>query len=190
MVAFSYGGNMKKIIAFFLGLCLFMSCPISVQAKSCMDVLKSGDFSALSEQDKEDTITALVGQISKDLGLQSTPNLYFYDCAEWGAAAEYYDCINYIYVNMSTFADHADADAFGESIGYHVVKIIAHEMRHDFQFEHMNDDSDFGRAVKANKENYQSYYNNLDGYINQFTEVDADAYAKDYADRYFRRGKK
>ena len=181
---------MKRFLALALSLCLFMSCPISVQAKSRLDVLKSGDFSALSEQDKEDTITALVGQISKDLGLQSTPNLYFYDCAEWGAAAEYYDCINYIYVNMSTFADHANADAFGESIGYHVVKIMAHEMRHDFQFEHMNDDSDFGRAVKANKENYQSYYNNLDGYMNQFTEVDADAYAKDYADRYFRREKK
>lgn len=178
---------MKRFLALALSLCLFMSCPISVQAKSRLDVLKSGDFSALSEQDKEDTISALVGQISKDLGLQSTPNLYFYDCAEWGAAAEYYDCINYIYVNMSTFADHADADAFGESIGYHAVKIMAHEMRHDFQFEHMNDDTDFGRAVKANKQNYISYYTDLDAYYAQFTEQDAEQYAQDYVKRYFKR---
>lgn len=179
---------MRKLIALTLCLSLFMACPISVQAKSRLDVLKSGDFSTMSEQDQEDTIASLVDKISKDLGLTSTPKLHFYNCPEWGEAAGYYDGLDYIYVNMSTFADHSDADAFGETIGYHVVKIIAHEMRHDFQYEHMNDDSDYGRAVKANKENYQNYYDNLDGYMNQFTEVDADSYAISYANKYF--GKK
>lgn len=153
-----------------------------------MGVLKNGDFSTLSEQDKQDTITSLVSTISKDLGLTSTPRLYFYNCAEWAVAAGYYDGLDYIYVNMSTFADHADADAFGETIGYHVVKIIAHEMRHDFQYEHMNDDSEYGRAVKANKENYMSYFNDYNAYNSQFIEVDAEDYAVNYANKYF--GKK
>ena len=175
---------MKKVLLF---LFVFLLCPLNVSAASKLSVLKNGDFSKLSRQDQEDTITALVDKISKDLALQSTPRLYFYSADDWPVAAEYYDCINYIYVNLSTFKDTTDADAAGETVGYHLVRIIAHECRHDYQFEHMNDDTDYGKAVKANKDNYQLYYEGMDAYRNQFIEADAEEYAVSYADSYFKR---
>ena len=62
---------------------------------------------------------------------------------------------------------------------------MAHEIRHDYQYEHMNDDSDYGRAVKTNKQNYVSYYIDLEAYTNQFIEQDATDYADSYTEKYF-----
>lgn len=89
--------------------------------------------------------------------------------------ASYYDGLDYIYVNLGTLTSKEIT-----------VKAIAHEMRHDYQYEHMNDDTDYGRAVRANKQNYISFYDDLDGYYNQFTEADAIEYAQVYMERYFR----
>lgn len=177
---------MKKIIGITLCVALLLFCTINAQAANRLSILKSGDFTQLSDKDKEETITALVEKISKDLELQSTPRLYFYFAKDYAEAAGYYDCINYIYINMAIFADHEDADAAGETVGFHLVKILAHECRHDYQFEHMQDDTEFGRAVKANKENYRYYYDDLEAYKNQFTEVDAESYAEEYANNFFK----
>lgn len=123
----------------------------------------------------EEYITKLTQEISKDLALQTTPKLYFYNAPEWPVMASYYDGLDYIYVNLGTLTSKEIT-----------VKAIAHEMRHDYQYEHMNDDTEYGRAVKANKQNYISFYDNLDGYYSQFTEVDATEYAQVYMERYFR----
>ena len=120
------------------------------------------DFSNLSDKTKEEYITSLTERISKDLALQTTPQLYFYNCEEWYVMASYYDGLDCIYVNLGALNSYEE-----------VVKTMAHEIRHDFQYEHMNDDSDYGRAVKANKQSYIAYYNDLDGYYNQFIEQDA-----------------
>lgn len=132
------------------------------------------EFSDLSEQTKKDYITNLTEQISKDLGIQTIPKLYFYNCSELCVIASYYDCIDYIYVNLGNINSYEDA-----------VNTMAHEIRHDYQYEHINDDSDYGRAVKANKQNYVSYYNNLEAYNNQFIEQDAKDYADSYTKKYF-----
>lgn len=132
------------------------------------------EFSDLSEKAKKDYITNLTEQISKDLGIQTVSKLYFYNCSEWCVIASYYDCIDYIYVNLGNIDSYEDA-----------VNTMAHEIRHDYQYEHMNDDSDYGRAVKANKQNYVSYYNDLEAYNNQFIEQDAKDYADSYIKKYF-----
>lgn len=131
------------------------------------------EFSDLSEQARKDYITNLTEQISKDLGIQTTPKLYFYSCEEWPVIASYYDCIDYIYVNLGNINSYEDA-----------VNTMAHEIRHDYQYEHINDDSDYGRTVKTNKQNYVSYYNDLEAYNNQFIEQDAKDYADSYTKKY------
>lgn len=123
----------------------------------------------------EEYITKLTQEISKDLALQTTPKLYFYNAPEWPVMASYYDGLDYIYVNLGTLTSKEIT-----------VRALAHEVRHDYQYEHMNDDTEYGRAVKANKQNYISYYTDINGYYNQFTEVDATKYAQVYTERYFR----
>lgn len=150
---------MKRVIGIMLSIALLLFVFISAHAQS-----------------QEDFITDLTNKISKDLGLQSTPSLYFYNAPDWPVIAGYYDCINYVYVNLGVLESEEET-----------VRAIAHELRHDYQFEHMNDDTDYGRAVKANKQNYISYYTDIDAYFAQFTEQDAEQYAQDYVKRYFKR---
>lgn len=134
--------------------------------------VKATEFPELSQEAKEKYITNLTDRISKELELQTTPKLYFYSCEEWPVIASYYDGLDYIYVNIGAITSYEEA-----------IKTMAHEIRHDYQYEHMNDDTDYGRAVKANKQNYISYYNDIDGYYNQFVEKDAEEFATDYVNR-------
>lgn len=134
--------------------------------------VKGAEFSNLSDTAKEDYITSLTKRISKDLGIQTTPKLYFYSCEEWPIIASYYDGLDYIYVNIGAINSYDEA-----------TKVMAHEIRHDYQYEHMNDDTEYGKAVKANKQNYISHYNDLDGYYIQFIEKDAEEFAINYAHR-------
>ena len=169
-----------------LSFLMFVSIPMTANAKVRLDTLKDDTFVNLSDTDKEDTIKAIAEKLAKDLPLSTPPNFYFYSCKEWAAIANYYQGIDYIYFNLGIFNDSEDADAAGETVGYHLVKSIAHEMRHDFQWEHQNDDSDYGRACKINYTSYVDYYNDLNGYNTQFLEQDANQYAIDYANRYFK----
>ena len=134
--------------------------------------VEAKEFPELSQEAKEKYITNLTEQVSKDLGIQTTPKLYFYSCKEWPVIASYYDGLDYIYVNLGALTSKEET-----------VRAIAHEMRHDYQYEHMNDDTEYGRAVKANKKNYISYYNDIDGYYNQFVEKDAEEFATDYVNK-------
>lgn len=120
----------------------------------------------------EEYITKLTQEISKDLALQTTPKLYFYNAPEWLVIASYYDGLDYIYVNLGALTSKEET-----------VRAIAHEVRHDYQYEHMNDDTEYGRAVKANKQNYISYYTDINGYYSQFVEQDAEEYATMYVNR-------
>lgn len=134
--------------------------------------VEATEFPELSQEAKEKYITNLTDHISKELELQTTPKLYFYNCEEWPVIASYYDGLDYIYVNTGAIASYEEA-----------IKTMAHEIRHDYQYEHMNDDTDYGRAIKANKQNYISYYNDIDGYYNQFVEKDAEEFATDYVNK-------
>lgn len=133
---------------------------------------KAKEFPNLSQEAKEKYITNLTERISKELELQTTPKLYFYNSSEWAVIASYYDGLNYIYVNISAITSYEEA-----------VKTMAHEIRHDYQYEHMNDVTEYGRAVKANTQNYISYYENIEGYHNQFVEKDAEEFATDYVNK-------
>ena len=174
---------MKKLLCILISLFMFLNFPITAYAKPYN--LKKCDFTKLSTQDMQDTITALVSEISNDLQITTIPHLYFYSAKDWGVAANYYQGLDYIFVNLSTFEDSTDADFANESVEYHLVRIIAHEVRHDFQWEHQFDDSDYGRACLYGYNNYQQYYNGIENYYQQFIEADANEYGKAYADNYF-----
>ena len=172
---------MKKHILLILCLCFFYLSSVTTYANP-----KLSGFTELSDTDKQAVIQSLVADISRDLGIQTTPKLYFYSAKDWYVAASYYQGLDYIFVNMSTFEDIADAQAANETVEYHLVRIIAHEVRHDFQWEHQFDDSDYGRACLYGFNNYQQYYNGIENYYQQFIEADANEYATMYADKYFK----
>lgn len=177
---------MKKMLYVLLALILLSNFTLTVNAKDRSDVIKKGGFTELSDEDMKDTITALVTEISSDLQIATVPRLYFYSAEEWPIAASYYQGLDYIYVNMSTFEDSMDADLSNETVEYHLVRIMAHEVRHDFQYEHRLDDSDYGRACLNGLTNYQSYFNiGKESYFKQFIEADAEQYGAEYANKYF-----
>lgn len=137
--------------------------------------VEATEFPELSQEAKEKYITNLTDCISKELKLQTTPKLYFYSCEEWPVIASYYDGLNYIYVNIGAITSYEEA-----------IKTMAHEVRHDYQYEHQNDDSDYGKACYNGINNYNSWYKDIGAYYSQWLEQDANDYANQYMERYFK----
>ena len=181
---------MKKVLYALMASMLIFSCQVEpVYAAPKMNVLKTGGFTSLSDEDMQDTIQALCDKICKDCGVQNKQTISCYDW-EGSPVLAYntlYGC-NIICVNLTGFRTTADADAAGETVEYHLVKTIAHEVRHSYQWEHQNDDSEYGRACKQGFISYEDYSGDKALYNAQFIESDAESYAVDYANRYF--GKK
>ncbi len=180
---------MKRLSAIIF-LLLFLSLPITAQAKDYSSKLKSTDFTQLETQDMDDTVKALVQRIAKDCGVVHSLSATTYD---WdGSINLAYNtlCTYTICVNLTGFRTTAGADAFGESVEYYLVYTIAHEVRHSYQWEHQEDDTDFGRSCKQGFADYKSYDGDKESYYAQFIEADANEYAKSYADKYFGKKKK
>ena len=107
---------MKKLLYLLIGFFLFLDATLTTYAKPQLKVVKQGGFVDLSTEDQQDTVTALVSEISNDLQIATVPRLYFYSAKEWPLAASYYQGLDYIYVNMSTFEDSMDADLSNETV--------------------------------------------------------------------------
>ena len=78
----------------------------------------------------------------------------------------------------------------GLTIEQYVVRTIAHEVRHIYQSEHRNDDTDYGRKCSNGFNNYISYIQDEAQYEATFLEKDADAFGADYANKFFNCNKK
>lgn len=166
---------------------LFFSFSTTAYAKPRIDVVKHGGWVDLSDEDMQDTIVALVEQIAKEEQLPYVPEVSCFDWPENAMLAYNTLITKTICVNLSYFRNDIDATAAGVSVEYHLVKTLAHEVRHSYQYEHQFDDSEYGRAIATNYA-YPVVYNgyNLAEYEAQFKEADANAYGTDYADRFFK----
>jgi hypothetical protein len=179
---------MRKILFFLVSLILFTSNSITTYAKPRLDVVRQGGFSLLSDEDMADTIQALTDRIAKDCGVKAKQTISCYDWPESSTLA--YNTlygINIICVNLSGFRTSEDAEAANETVEYHLVKTIAHEVRHSYQWERMKDGSDYGNSCLQGFADYQAYSGDRASYYAQFIEADAEAYAISYADRYFKK---
>ena len=183
---------MKKITyALILSIFMFLCSTQTVHAKPRLDVLQKGGFVELSTEDMKDTVNALVEKIAKEQDLPYVPTVSCYDWEGSNNLAYNTLITKTICVNLAHFRNDVDATAVGVTVEYHLVRAVAHEVRHSYQWEHQFDDSDYGRACLNNFNNRVSYNGyNLAEYNAQFTEADADAYAIEYADSYFKRSKK
>ena len=182
---------MKRLI-FLLSLILCLSFPITAQAKTYdIQSIQSVNFTTLSTQDMEDTIQSLATQIARDCGLPFEIHTSCFDWQEWHILA-YNNLIIYpdygttVCINLSGFRDTTEADYRGCTVEYLLVHTLAHEIRHSYQYYHQNDDSDYGRACKQGFIDYQSYTGDKDSYYLQFIEADAEEFASQYADAYFK----
>lgn len=172
-----------KRLSFIIILLLFLSLPITAQAKDYSKSLKTVSFSTLSDKDMEDTINSLVKKISRELALPYTPRVSCYE-DDWAVLAHNTripigDVGPIICVNLRLFKENTTDSS------YQIVHTIAHEVRHSYQYEHQNDDSDYGRNCYQGIHNYTAWYKDLEAYYGQWLEQDANEYATQYADKYF-----
>lgn len=170
-----------KRLSIIICLTLFLVLPLNVQAKDYAESLKTVSFSTLSDEDMEDTINSLVSQISRELELPYTPRVSCYEY-DWAVIAHntLYPIGDYgptICVNLRPFKTDPTIN---------IVFIIAHEVRHSYQYEHQNDDSDYGRACYKGLHNYNAWYEDTGAYYSQWLEQDANEYAMQYVERYFK----
>lgn len=179
---------MKRLI-FLLSLIFCLSFHITAQAKT-YDI-QSVNFTTLSTQDMEDTIQSLATQIARDCGLPFEIHTSCFDWQEcsslaWNTLIIYPDYGSTICINLSGFRDTTEADYRGVTVEYLLVHTLAHEIRHSYQYYHQNDNTDYGRACKQGFIDYQSYTGDKDSYYLQFIEADAEEFASQYADAYFK----
>lgn len=169
-----------KRLSIIICLTLFLLLPITAQAKDYSKSLKSVSFNTLNNADMEDTINSLVSQNARELELPYTPRVSCYEY-DWAVIAHntLYPIGDYgptICVNLRPFKTDTTTN---------IVFTIAHEVRHSYQYEHQNDDSDYGRACYNGLNNYNSWYEDIGAYYSQWLEQDANEYATQYADKYF-----
>lgn len=157
----------------------------TAEAKVNTKAITRGSFTELSTEDMEDTINYYVQKIAKDSGISHELYTSCYDWEESHILAYNTLCTYTICVNLSGFRTTVDADAANETVEYHLIKTLAHEVRHSYQWEHQNDDSDYGRACKQGFADYESYNGDKESYYQQFIEQDAEQYAIEYANKYF-----
>lgn len=178
---------MKKLLySILIATLIFNFIPVTSHAKARTDVIKNGGFTSLSDEDMQDTIQALTDKIAKDCKVKAHQTISCYDWKESATLAynTLYGC-NIICVNLSGFRTTEDADAAGETVEYHLVKTLAHEVRHSYQWEHQNDGTEYGNACWQGFKDYESYNGDRTSYYMQFTEADAEEYAINYANKYF-----
>ena len=178
---------MRKIIFFLVSLILFTSNSITTYAKPRIDVVRQGGFSLLSDEDMQDTIQALTDKIVKDCGVIRSKTTSCYDWPESPVLAYNTIYCDVICVNLSGFRDSADADAAGETVEYHLVKTLAHEVRHSYQYEHRLDGTEYGNSCFQGFADYETYTGDRESYYEQFIEADAEQYAISYANKYFKK---
>ena len=180
----------KVVLGLFMSILTIFCCAITSYASPNISVLRNGKgWLDLSYQDKCDTVDAFIQKVAKEYGVPHVD----VSCYQWpgGAAAAYNNMpwYNQICVNMSTFEDDLDATLAGETVEYHVVKILAHEVRHSYQAIHMNDDTEYGKACRAGQDSYISFEGDRVAYYAQFIEQDADTFGIEYANKYVKNGK-
>ena len=174
---------MRKVFYIVMALLLFLTLPMTAYAKPYN--LKRTDFTTLSDEDMKDTIQSLVNQIVVDCGVQRPKTTSCYDWAESPVLAYNTIYCDIICVNLTGFRDGTDADAVGETVEYHLVKTLAHEVRHSYQYEHRLDGTEYGNACLTGFATYESYSGDKAAYYQQFIEADAEQYGIEYANNYF-----
>lgn len=149
---------------------------MSEQVLDLLDRFEPDNWERLSETEKYDAVTALVKEISKELGLKEEPFVFLID-REDGYCGSYAFGVNTIVLNKNGFNDPRE-----------LVDTIAHELRHAYQYMRAEDPITLEDLLfRVNFENYISPEYNRKGecvnfydYYSQYIEADARAYAKAY----------
>jgi len=175
------------IYTIFVIILVFLLSAIPTNAQAQPSVLRKGGFTSLSDEDMQDTIQALCNQIVKDCGVQRQKTISCYDWQESPVLAYNTLYCDVICVNLSGFRTTEDSDAVGETVEYHLVKTIAHEVRHSYQYEHRLDGTEYGNSCFQGFADYEAYTGDRESYYEQFIEADAEQYAISYANKYFKK---
>lgn len=182
-------GRIRKSLAVIIFACTVLGMNVNCYAKANLGSLQNGTFTTLSEADKQDTTTALVGKVARDLGVVGNIRTHYFVWPNSKVAAYSYMNPNDIYINTAIMSNPVYATSEGLTIEQYVVRTIAHEVRHIYQSEHRNDDTEYGRKCSYAFNSYISYNQDVAQYEANFLEKDADAFGADYASKYIRGNK-
>lgn len=176
----------KQMAAIIIFAVMVTGNTIPTYAKANLAALQNGTFSTLSDQDKQDTATALVNKVKTDLGVKGNIRVHFFNWSNSKVAAYSYMNPNDIYINSDIFRNSAFGASEGLTIEQYVVRTLAHEVRHIYQEEHINDDTDYGRKCKNARNGYVSYNQDVAQYEANFLEKDSDAFGADYVNKFIK----
>ena len=178
----------KLIVAVIIALMSLPAFKVSVYAQVNTDALKNGTFLNLSQQDKQDTINTVIQHAINDLGVTRPINVAFYNNAN-DVAQAYNTSIakkdsDTIGVNMYYFSNTSYAYGMSKTVEYFLVETLAHEARHSYQVQHMNDGTEYAKNVTDSFNNYVNIMQSVDGYKANFVEADARDYGAKFANAY------
>lgn len=138
-----------------------------VITKTTKTPFKNNIWTTLPSDKQQEAIEGLVQLIATELAIEA-PEIEWEDQA-LTLAARYSSTNNVIIINSA-------AQLSGEELVY----FIAHEMRHAYQYAHINDDTEFASIMRNNDANYISIDKDFDAYLSQPMEADAISYSSDF----------
>ncbi len=132
---------------------------------------KDSVYNSLSNEQKQKAIQLLLQLIAKDLQIQ-VPAITW-ESQSLDVAARYSPSRKTIIVNPNV-----------SLTGSALADVLIHEMRHAYQYSHINDGTDYANTIKANDANYISLSTDFNEYLNQPIEADAISYVGTFQSKY------
>lgn len=147
----------------------------SPEIKGALEPFKNENWESLSDGEKKDAVVVLKDVISKELELNTSPEIEFYTASPNDCGA-FFPEENKVMVNNNILDDSVE-----------VVDTVAHEMRHAYQFQcALRGETHMDKLYAFNFDNYIVPSLDEDGvfdfidYQDQLIEAEARAYAKLY----------
>ncbi len=150
---------------------------VTAETKEILELFTVDEWEYLDDNGRYGLISKLAERISEDLGIERIPNIEIVDIED-NCSGYYNERDNYIGINVNYWDDYKD-----------VVDTVAHEIRHAYQkfradkLENVQDE-----IYKFNFDHYistdydvEGKYINFKEYYEQYIEVEARAFAKEFA---------
>lgn len=159
--------KIKKIFLLINIVLLFNLMTIDTDASTINTPFDDTTWESLTVEQKQSAISQLIVFTGNKLQLSDIP-AFFYEVQSADIGGRYSPTRNAIILNS------ANAYATGSS----TAKAVVHEMRHAYQYAHMNDGTPQAQAWKYNSNNYIQLADNYNAYFEQPMEADAIAYSE------------
>ncbi len=163
------------LFCFILGMNLMHADDKCIQTTEVVKTIRhpfsTANWNNMSEELRQQAIQAFINNLSAELGIKAP--LITWEPQQNTVGARYSPSMDAIILNTDF---NFDPETLGNT--------LIHEMRHAYQYAHINDDTDQARAWKENNEHYISGDIDLAAHMAQPLEADAWGYVSEYHSKY------